>query len=361
MSLLLRLSVLLSVVAFLTAEAEESPTQVVVAIRYFKEEGVSHSHLDLFDGNGGFLRHLTKDESGQDFDPVFSPDGRSVVYQRTKGKGVEWRMVSVDGSSDRTLKAAPEWHAKTFAEPESFGFPKFVVQSDGEERLETAAKPGDLEYKAASGRFSLVLKDARKEPDPADPEYFPKQAFLRTQGVDGEVLVETLPVFAPKRPAGEEEFWSGPLPSGKVPHEQEANEDHDVFGGGEDGILVLQGSPFWETAPLQVAFLRQHRGSTDGLGLFALDLNTRRLSELAPNGGRIVPLPGMPWFAVMVEQRYLPFNGGSVNCSYLDLWSADMQRIRFGEAKPAICYGASILMGKEKARVISLRGLKPPL
>jgi hypothetical protein len=109
-----------------------------------------------------------------------------------------------------------------------------------------------------------------------------------------------------------------------------------------------------------VAFFNQHRGSTDGVGLFALDLNARRLYELSPNGGTIVPLLGIPWFAVMVEQRYLPFDGGSVNCSYLDLWSADMQRIRFGEQKPAICYGASILTGEKNHRVISLRGLKLP-
>ena len=361
MSLLLRLLVPLSIVALVAAKADESPAQVVVAIRYLKEEGVSHSHLYLFNGNGSFLRPLTNDESGQDFDPVFSPDGRSVVYQRTTGKSAEWRVVSVDGSSDRTLKAPPGWHAEAFTEPEAFDYPAFVVQSDGDERLETAAKRGDLEYKAASGKFALVLKDTREEPAPADPEYFPKQAFLRVQGADGEVLVESLPVFAPKRAEGEAGFWAGPLPSGKVPHEQEANEDHDVFGGGEDGILVLQSSPFWERVPLQVAFLRQHRGSTDGQRLFALDLNSRRLFELAPNGGRIMPLPGIPWFAVMVEQRYLPFNGASVNCSYLDLWSADMQRIRFGEPKPAICYGASFLIGKENGRVISLRGLKSPL
>lgn len=363
MSLLLRLSAALSILTLMTAEAEESPVQVVVAIRYFKEEGVSHSHLDLFDGNGRFLRRLTHEESGQDFDPVFSPDGRSVVYRRTKEKekAVEWRMASVDGSSDRALPAPPDWHAKASQEPEAFDYPASVVQSDGTERLETAAKPGDLEYKAASGRFSLILKDARKEPDPADPEYFPKQAFLRTQGADDEVLIESLPVFAPARPAGEEHFWSGPLPSGKVSHEPEPNDQREAFGGSEDGILVLQRSPFWESAPLEVAFFRQHRGSGGGQGLFSLALNARRLFELSPNGGRIVPLPGIPWFAVIVDQRYLPFHGGTVNCSYLDLWSADMQRIHFGEPQPAICYGASILTGKENSRVISLRGLKPPL
>jgi len=350
----------LPVLALMTAEAEESPAQVVVAIRYFKKEGVSHSHLDLFDGSGRFLRRLTRDESGQDFEPVFSPKGDSVVYRRTKGAAAEWRMVSVDGKSDRTLAAPPEWHAEASREPGEFDFPPSVPQTDGSERLETAAKPGDMEYKAASGKFSLILKDTRKEPNPADPEYFPKQAFLRTQGVDDEVLVESLPVFGPARKAGEVHFWSGPLRSGKVPHEQEENEERGVFGAGEDGILVLRGSPFWERAPLQVAFFRQHRGSTEGQGIFALDLNARRLFELSPNGGEITPLPGIPWFAVMADQRYLPFNGGTVNCSYLDLWSANLERVRFGEPKPAICYGASILTGGKDARVISLRGSKSP-
>jgi len=340
------------------AEAADSPVQVVVAIRYLKEEGVSHSHLDLFDGSGNFVRRLTHDESGQDSDPVFSPTGKSVVYRRTKGKVSEWRMVSVDGKSDKALEAPPAWHARAFKEPETFGDPPSVLQSVGNRRIETAAKAGDLEYKAASGRFLLTLRDVPSAADPKDPEYFPKRAFLQTEEVKDEARVELLPVFAPARSARSTDFWTGPLPSGNVPHEREPNENCGVFGACEDCILVSQGSPFLEFAPLEVSFFSQHRGSTDGEGLFALDLNARRLYELSPNGGDISRLPGIPWFAVMNDQRYLPFNGGSVNCSYLDLWNANMERIRFAEPKAAICYGASVLTGGKEAHVISLRGSK---
>ena len=155
MNLVLRLFVALPIFPHLAVGAEEAPARVVVAIRYLQEEGVSHSHLHLFDGNGRFLRQLTREESGQDFDPVLSPDGRSVVYRRVKGKDVQWRRVSVDGGSDRLLPAAPDWYTKAFQEPEAFELPPSIGQGNGSQRIETAARPGEIEYASASGRFSL--------------------------------------------------------------------------------------------------------------------------------------------------------------------------------------------------------------
>jgi hypothetical protein len=59
--------------------AEDLPVSVGVAIRYYQLEGKSHSHLYAFDGKAQTVQQLTRDESGQDHDPVFSPSGGSVI------------------------------------------------------------------------------------------------------------------------------------------------------------------------------------------------------------------------------------------------------------------------------------------
>src|SRR5579864_544128 len=59
-------------------------SEIVVAIRYLQAEGVSHSHLYLYRDDGKFLRQLSNDSSGQDVDPIFAPDGVSIVFTREK-------------------------------------------------------------------------------------------------------------------------------------------------------------------------------------------------------------------------------------------------------------------------------------
>ena len=54
----------------------------MVAIRYLQPKGTSHAHLYLYREDGKLLRQLTKDDSGQDFDPVFAPGGETIVFSR---------------------------------------------------------------------------------------------------------------------------------------------------------------------------------------------------------------------------------------------------------------------------------------
>jgi hypothetical protein len=78
-----------------------------------------------------------------------------------------------------------------------------------------------------------------------------------------------------------------------------------------DGVLVCNGSPFLFVGHLRVAFLRQHRGSTFCEGFFALDIDTRRLHELIPNCGDIIPLKDRPVFFCICNERYLPLGDGT--------------------------------------------------
>src|SRR5205807_8741498 len=95
--------------AFATAE-------IVIAIRYLQAEGTSHSHLYLYREDGKFLRQLTTDNSGQDVDPIFAPDGEVIAFTREKdGSPLEFWNVRPLGGTPTKLDAAPDWYeqAKT--------------------------------------------------------------------------------------------------------------------------------------------------------------------------------------------------------------------------------------------------------
>ena len=59
-------------------------SEIVIGIRYLQAEGTSHSHVYVYREDGKFLRQLTADDSGQDVDPVFSPEGEIIVFTREK-------------------------------------------------------------------------------------------------------------------------------------------------------------------------------------------------------------------------------------------------------------------------------------
>ena len=330
-------------------QAGGQPMSIVVAIRYFQVEGTSHAHLFLFDREAKEVRQLTRDGSGQDHDPVFAPDGRTIVYQRRMKSGEQWRSISSAGENDQPLAEAPSWYAHSNAAPH-FGYPATVPIPGGGDRLYTASKPGDIVFKSSDGSTAIVLKDARAAPPPEDPSWYPKKPFLRIAGQPDDSAIHTMTSWGPRRAKSEKDFWAAPLQRGVVPHEKLSNDQTDFA---DLQVLLLGDSPFMEAAPWRVAMFHQHRGSTLGEGLFALDVNTRRVFELAPNGGSIHPLPGIPAFACVCSQRYLPLDDErTVNCSYLDLWDANLRRIRFAEPKPAKFHGASIFIDGETPKVI---------
>ena len=58
----------------LAAATLHAASEIVVAIRYLQAEGESHAHLFLYGEDGTLLRQLTKENSGQDLDPVSAAD-----------------------------------------------------------------------------------------------------------------------------------------------------------------------------------------------------------------------------------------------------------------------------------------------
>src|SRR5437667_6219097 len=89
-------------------------SEIVVAIRYLQAEGVSHSHLYLYREDGKFLRQLTADNSGQDVDPIFAPDGEAIVFTREKGTNpLEFWNVRPLGGAPTKLDSVPDWYEQT--------------------------------------------------------------------------------------------------------------------------------------------------------------------------------------------------------------------------------------------------------
>jgi Tol biopolymer transport system component len=92
--------------------------ELVIAIRYLQAEGTSHAHLYLYREDGKLLRQLTNDNSGQDVDPIFAPDGGTIVFTRKMpNNSLEFWSIDPLGASSKKLGAAPEWYTKTKSSP----------------------------------------------------------------------------------------------------------------------------------------------------------------------------------------------------------------------------------------------------
>jgi len=80
--------------------------------------------------------------------------------------------------------------------------------------------------------------------------------------------------------------------------------------------------------------------------------------RLSPNWAAPVPLPGESAFLTLTENRYVPIPGTTktANCSYIERWDAQLQKIRYARPKTAaIFYGASIYRPDRTPAVITIR------
>src|ERR1700704_2624226 len=87
-------------------------SEIVVAIRYLQAQGESHAHLFLYQEDGTLLRQLTKDESGQDLDPIFAPDGETIMFSHEIGENkFEFWSVEPKSAALKRLETEPEWYS----------------------------------------------------------------------------------------------------------------------------------------------------------------------------------------------------------------------------------------------------------
>jgi hypothetical protein len=324
------------IVGFVVVVADaRAASEIVIALRYLQAEGVSHSHLYLYREDGKFLRQLTSDDSGQDVDPIFSPDGEVIVFAREKdGTAVEFWNVHPLGGTPTKLDSAPDWYEQTKSSP-------YFTNRDGSASDESATPAPQISaspsvagmigerrtYKAPDGSVEFIFRE-----DPSDPD----------DQVNGERHGKHY-VLRYLKTGIQADFGAVPGFFGvyEILHERQ-NRDHQFLF---EGLL-------------RVAFFGLHLNSSDGDTCSALDLNGPRFVRLSPNWAVPVPLPGESAFLTLTENRYVPIPGSAktANCSYIEHWDAQLGKIRYAKAKTAATfYGASMYRPDRTPNVITIR------
>jgi hypothetical protein len=305
-------------------EGAHAASEIVVSVRYLQAEGESHAHLFLYREDGTLLRQLTKDDSGQDLDPIFAPDGETIVFTREISENkLEFWSVEPKSAAARRLDAAPEWYSAAKSSP-YFAWPE--MEGSGDDENSTPFGQRSPHFRAPDGSVELVLREVKG--DEADLENSP--------GHGKHYLLRDL-----KTGKG---FEFGKLPGFEGAVEQLQLKEK------EDRFLI--------EPPLRLAFFGVHLNSTDGDTDYALDLANRRFVRLSPNWVAPFPLPGEPAFLALNYVRYVPISGSqkTANCSYLERWDASLNKVRYArEGTAAVCYGASMYRPGKTPLTITVR------
>ena len=316
----------------LLATIARGASEIVIAIRYLQAQGTSNSHIYLYREDGKLLRQLTKDNSGQDSAPIFSPNGETIMFTREKPNNVrEFWSVSPRGTDLSKLDAAPGWYAQvksspyfTNVEPQEGGSAE-ATGSPRESVLPTTTPVPT--YKSPDGSFELILReDPTDEDDQINGPGHGKHYLLRDLKTGIETEFSKIPGF---------------YGAAGLLHNNDNQGQHFLFDGS-----------------LRLAFFDLHLNSTDGDTVFALDLTGPRLVRLSPNWATPIPLPGEPAFLTFTENRYVPIPASkkTANCSYIERWNEKLNRIRYAREKSAaVCYGVSMYRPGLTPAVVTLR------
>ena len=299
-------------------------SEIVVAIRYLQAQGESHAHLFLYREDGTLLRQLTKDESGQDLDPIFAPDGETIVFSREMAEDkFEFWSVEPKGATLKRLEAAPEWYS-TAKSSAYFAWPE--MEGSGDDESAPSFGERSPHFRAPDGSVELILREVKGDEDDSvnGPEHG-KHYLLHDLKSGKKVEFPKLPGFE---------------------------------GAVEQLQLKEKEARFLMEPPLRLAFFGVHLNSTDGDTDYALDLTGRRFVRLSPNWAAPIPLPGESAFLTMTYVRYVAIPGTekTANCSYLERWDASLKKVRFaGENPAAVCYGASMYRSGKTPATITVR------
>jgi hypothetical protein len=272
------------------------------------------------------LRQITREEAGQDLDPMFAPDGETVVFTREIAENKrEYWTIEPKGGGLKRLEAEPEWYSATKSSP-YFVWPE--MEGSGDDESAPAFGARTQRFVAPDGSVELILKEVKGD---------------ENDSVNG--------------PEHGQHYVLRDLKSGK-------STEFPKIPGFEGAVeqLHLKGDPkarFLFDGPLRLAFFGVHLGSTDGDTDYALDLTQRRFVRLSANWAALFPLPGDGAFLTMTYNRYVPIPGSkkTANCSYLERWDSSLKKIRFArQGTAAVCYGASMYRpGKTPATIVILR------
>lgn len=297
--------------------AARAAGEIVVANRTLLPGKTSHAHLYLYREDGKLLRQLSRDDAGQDHDPIFAPDGETIVWTRqlSGGKSQIW-SISPLGHSAKRLKAAPVWYKSTVSSPYFTSTGRF-----GPELGDKAHR-----FRTPDSATDMVLQQLPSD-DEFDGEGTGKHYFLRDVKTGVTTNFEKLPGFV-----------------------------------GTYDLMTRSDKPdqtFLWTGPLHLAFFSLHLDSTEGATVFALDFTGPRLVRLGPNWAAPFPLPGENAFLTVNFRRYVPIPGSkkTANCQFIERFDEHLKKVRYASTDCTICYGASMFRAGAAPRVVTIRDL----
>jgi hypothetical protein len=297
--------------------------EIVLANRSLQAQGTSHAQLFLYLEDGTFLRQLTRDDSGQMIDPIFAPDGETIVFTRELGDHKDFWSIEPKGLNLHQLSQAPEWYAATKDSP------LFTNLEQENEPGPNPDAPSDeqqtISFRSPDGLVEIVLRQTGSEDDQVDGPGHGKHYELHDPQTGKATEFEQLPGF------------------------------EGVFEILHDSLNKSR--HFLIEPPLRLAFFGLHLNSTDGDTCYALDLSNRRLVRLSHNWATPIPLPGEAAFLTWTTERYvaIPKSKKTANCSYFQRWDANLVPVRYAATNAVICYGASIFRPGLSPAVISVR------
>jgi hypothetical protein len=336
------------------ATTSPGDSEVVIAIRYLQPKGTSRSHLYLYREDGKLLRQLTNDNSGQDVDPIFAPEGEAIVFTREKANDArEFWSIDPRGTGLTKLEAPPAWYAATKSSP------------------------------------YFTNREVEETPTASPAENVEQNQHSTTTALDATVRAEDQPPATIKAPDGSGEiFWrkgdEKDDPLDWVMWFRDSKSDQETKIGKLPGfpsfsplhLVPGKDQQFLFEGPLRLTFFDSHLNSTDGDTVVAFDFNKRKLIKLSPNWATPVPLPGESGFLTLTENRYVEIPGSkkTANCSYLEHWGANLKEecherdedrgpicdgkpeVRYARKESAaICYGASMYRPGKDPAVITIR------
>jgi len=300
-------SFVLALLACALPPSARGDSEIVIATRYLQAVGVSHSHLYLYREDGKLLRQLTSDNSGQERNPLFSPDGREIVFTRATPAGDQIWSVDPLGKGLRRLDAAPDWYKSAKTSP-------FFTNLDNPPHPEPELQENEVRhYMAPDKSAEIVLRPAGDESDEIDGPGHGSNYLLRDLRRHAEFVFGKMPGF---------------LGAYDLLHANLDGSQHFLFEG-----------------PLRVSFCEVHLNSTDGDTVFAVDLDQHRLVQLSDNFALPIPLPGEAAFLTSKEERYVPIprSEKTANCQVVERWDASLHHIRYAQPNAAaIHYGFSM-------------------
>lgn len=312
--------------ALMMPRSGTASSEVVVAMRYLKAQGMSHAQLYLFREDGRLLRRLTDETLGQIRNPQFTPSGEMIVFTRELPNRKEFWSIEPRSKNVQMLPDEPRWYRENktspfFTEGDEGGAPDLANRGPHDARSPIVGPPS---FDTPNGRFRLVLNVTNGEEDQYNLPGHGRHYELRDLQTGSVTELGTLPGF---------EGLYGLL---------HLNNDKDQH-------FICEG-------PLQLAFFSLHLNSTDGDTCYALDMSRRRIVRLSQNWATPAPLPGEDAFLTFTFVRYVPLTGSRItaNCSYLERWNDDLQRIRYGTEAAGVCYGASMYRVGKKPAVITI-------